>query len=102
MASPGSIEIQAEQSPNAIESYSVRHDPDLPVGASVAASGHRVTHTPAPGGTATTPTIAISGNTSTTLIGPLLTSGLHKIEVDIDYDNSGGVSQGIVFWITVP
>jgi hypothetical protein len=102
MARPGAIEFKVSQSPNAVENYSVRMDPDLPPAASVAATGHEVVHTPPSGGSATHPTISVNGNTVTVTVGPLTTSGLHKVEAVIVYDNAGGIEQGVIFWVTVP
>jgi hypothetical protein len=102
MARPGAIEFKVSQSPNAVENYSVRMDPDLPEGAMVAATGHEIVHTPPSGGSSTIPTISVNGNTVTVSIGPLLVSGLHKVEAVIAYDNAGGIEQGVIFWVTVP
>lgn len=102
MAGPGAVEFFGSQTASAIENHSVRMDPDLPAGATVASSGHSAEHTPPPGGTATSPTVSVNGNTITITVGPLSVSGLHKVEVDIVYDNSGGVTQGVVLWIAVP
>jgi hypothetical protein len=99
---PGSIEFRVDQSPSAVERYSLDCGPDLPPGASVSASGHTVTHTPPRGGATTTPTIAVSGNTATITIGPLTAVGLHKLEAVVAYDNSGGVKAGAIWWINVP
>ena len=98
----GSAEFRVEQTANAVERYSLDCGPDLPPGASVAATGHTVTHTPPRGGSATTPTASVSGNTVTVTCGPLTTIGLHKIELVVAYDNSSGVKAGAIWWVTVP
>ena len=99
---PGTIEFKVDQSPNAVERYSLDCGPDLPAGASVSATGHTVTHTPPRGGSATTPTASVSGNTVTVTVGPLTTVGLHKVELVVAYDSASGLKAGAIWWVTVP
>lgn len=98
---PGTIEFRVDQTANAVERYSLDCGPDLPLGGSVSATGHSAEHTPPRGGGTTTPTIAVSGNTVTVSVGPLVTIGLHRVELVVAYDNASGEKAGAIWWITV-